>query len=139
LQVSIAAKETYHFLGSPEGELALIQAAIYLATAPKSNSAYTTYKNTQNLIESTGSLPVPHFIRNAPTSLMKELGYGKDYRYDHDSEDHFIPQEYLPEKIRGKKLYQPGKFGFEKEIKKRLDWWAKSKAHKKNKSENGTK
>ncbi|PJA30455.1 MAG: AAA family ATPase [candidate division Zixibacteria bacterium CG_4_9_14_3_um_filter_46_8] len=123
MQVAVAAKETYHFLGSPEGELALVEAAIYLATALKSNSVYAAYKETQKEIDDSGALPVPLFIRNAPTALMKGLGYGEGYQYDHDSKEHFIPQEYLPEKIQARKFYVPGNFGFEKEIQKRLDWW----------------
>ena len=78
-------------------------------------------------IEETGSLPVPMVIRNAPTTLMKDLGYGADYHYDHNDPDHYAPQDYLPEKLKGKKFYLPGKFGFEKEIRKRLDWWEKKK------------
>jgi len=127
LVVAIAAWEAYDKLGSPEGELALVQAAIYLATAPKSNSLYVAYGNACETIEKTGSLPVPFVIRNAPTNLMKELGYGEGYLYDHDSPEHYLPQDYLPEELLGKKFYQPGNFGFEKEIKKRLDWWEKLK------------
>ncbi|MBD3169400.1 MAG: AAA family ATPase, partial [candidate division Zixibacteria bacterium] len=127
LQVAIAGKETYHFLGSPEGELALVEVAVYLATAPKSNSLYSAYKKAQRTVDDTGALPVPLFIRNAPTALMESIGYGKDYRYDHDSEEHYIPQDYLPEEIKDKRLYKPGKFGYEREIKKRLEWWAKMK------------
>jgi putative ATPase len=128
LQVAIAGKEAYHFLGSPEGELALVHVAVYLATAPKSNSLYAAYGRASKKIEETGALPVPLVIRNAPTNLMKTIGYGRDYRYDHDSEEHYIPQDYLPPEIVGTRFYDPGKFGYEKEIRKRLDWWAKLKS-----------
>lgn len=134
LQIAIAAREAYDKLGSPEGELALAQAVIYLSTAPKSNSIYMAYENVMKTIEETGSLPVPLVIRNAPTRLMKNLGYGKDYSYDHDSEEHYLPQDYLPEELLGTKFYEPGNFGFEKEIQKRLDWWEKLKKKMKHKS-----
>ena len=104
---ALAAKEAYHFLGSPEGELALVQAAIYLATAPKSNALYRAYGLVRKDIEKTGSLPVPLHLRNAPTSLMKGLGYGQGYRYAHDYPDALVPQEYLPEKLKGRHYYQP--------------------------------
>ena len=125
LSVAIAARDSYHMLGSPEGELALAQAAVYLATAPKSNSVYAAWNRIEKVIRETGSLPVPMVIRNAPTRLMKDIGYGKDYQYDHDAEEHFAPQEYLPEVIKGRRFYEPGQFGFEKEIKKRMNWWEK--------------
>ena len=127
LQVAIAAKEAYHFLGSPEGELALAQAAIYLATAPKSNAVYKAFNLVQKDIQRTQALPVPMHIRNAPTQLMKDLGYGKDYKYPHDFPDHFVDETYLPENLKDRKYYQPTDFGFEKEIKKRLEWWKKRK------------
>ncbi len=127
LTLTLAARDSYHFLGSPEGELALAQAAVYLATAPKSNAIYKAYNEVKSIIRKTGNLEVPLHIRNAPTKLMKSLNYGQDYQYDHDSEDHYIPQHYLPDRIRDKKFYRPSKFGFEKEIQKRLDWWAKKK------------
>ncbi len=127
LQVAIAAKEAYHFLGSPEGELALAQAAIYLATAPKSDAAYKAFNLVREDIQKTQTLPVPLHIRNAPTKLMKNLGYGKDYKYPHDSPDHFVDETYLPENLKNRKYYRPTDFGFEKEIKKRLDWWKKKR------------
>jgi putative ATPase len=127
LQVTIAAKEAYHFLGSPEGELALAQAAVYLATAPKSNAVYKAFNLVQEDIQRTQALPVPLHIRNAPTQLMKDLGYGKDYKYPHDFPDHFVDETYLPENLKNRKYYQPTDFGFEKEIKKRLEWWEKKK------------
>jgi len=128
LQVTIAAKEAYHFLGSPEGELALAQAAIYLATAPKSNAVYKAFNRVQEDIQKTQTLPAPLHIRNAPTQLMKDLGYGKDYKYPHDFPDHFVDETYLPENLKGRKYYKPTDFGFEKEIKKRLEWWNKKKS-----------
>lgn len=127
LQVTIAAKEAYHFLGSPEGELALAQAAVYLATAPKSNAVYKAFNQVQEDIQRTQVLPVPLHIRNAPTQLMKDLGYGKDYKYPHDFPDHFVDETYLPENLKDRKYYQPTDFGFEKEIKKRLEWWEKKR------------
>ncbi len=127
LQVTIAAKEAYHFLGTPEGELALAQAAVYLATAPKSNAVYKAYNLVQNDIQKTQALPVPLHIRNAPTRLMKDLGYGKDYQYPHDHPDHFVDETYLPENLKNRKYYRPTDFGFEKEIKKRLEWWEKKR------------
>jgi len=130
LSVALAAQEAYRTLGTPEGELALAQAALYLATAPKSNSAYKAYENVMETIRKTGSLPVPMVIRNAPTRLMKELGYGAGYLYDHESPEHYQPQDYLPDDLRGKKFYIPGKFGFEKEIQKRLEWWEKIRKKK---------
>ncbi len=133
LPIALAARQAYENLGSPEGELALAQAAIYLATAPKSNSIYAAYNAVMREIEESGSLPVPMVIRNAPTTLMKKLGYGAGYKYDHDSTYHYAPQDYLPEPLRGKKFYQPGDFGFEREIKKRLEWWEKLKKETKTK------
>jgi putative ATPase len=125
LQVALAARDSYHFLGSPEGELALAQAAVYLATAPKSNAAYTAMARARRDVRENGVLPVPMHIRNAPTRLMKDLGYSKGYKYDHDHEDHYAAQEFLPQKLRGRRYYFPSRFGFEKEIQKRMDWWNK--------------
>ncbi len=127
LQVAIAAKESYHFLGTPEGELALAQAAVYLATAPKSDAVYKAFNLVQTDIQRTQALPVPLHIRNAPTRLMKDLGYGKDYKYPHDFPDHFVAETYLPENLKNRKYYRPTDFGFEKEIKKRLEWWEKKR------------
>lgn len=124
LQVAIAARDAYHFLGSPEGDLALAQAAVYLATAPKSNRLYTAMGKAMAAARETPAEPVPLHIRNAPTKLMKELGYGRRYRYAFDSEDHYVPQEYLPERLRGTTFYTPSEFGFEKRIGERLAWWA---------------
>jgi putative ATPase len=127
LQVAIAARDAYHFLGSPEGELALAQAAVYLATAPKSNKVYEAWNAAVALARESPAEPVPLHIRNAPTGLMKELGYGKGYQYAHAVPEAYIPQEYLPERLRGTVLYEPGAFGFEKEVAKRLAWWAELK------------
>jgi putative ATPase len=127
LQVALAAKDAYHFLGTPEGELALAQAAVYLATAPKSNSVYAALARVRKEVQETQALPVPLHIRNAPTRLMKDLGYGKGYKYAHDYEDHYVPQDYLPEKLRNRRYYFPTRFGFEKEIQKRIDWWDKKR------------
>ena len=131
LQVSIATMEAFHFIGRPEGDLALAQAAVYLATAPKSNSLYTAYQAVQRDVREVENMPVPFHIRNAPTSLMKELGYGKDYKYPHDYQEHFVEEEYLPENLKGRIYYEPGDFGFEREIRKRLDYWRKKKSEKK--------
>ncbi len=125
LTVAMDAMQAYHFLGSPEGELALVQAAAYLATAPKSNALYAGYGKVRAVIGQTGALAVPLHIRNAPTRLMKELNYGKDYKYAHDSRDAYIPQEYLPESLQGKGLtfYEPTDRGYEKTIRERMDYW----------------
>jgi putative ATPase len=123
LVVALHAMEAFKFLGHPEGELALAQAAVYLATAPKSNSIYTAFGQANALIRKTGSLPVPLHIRNAPTRLMKDLGYSRDYKYAHNYKDAVVPQTYLPDKIKGQKFYRPSGRGFEKTIKDRLDKW----------------
>ncbi|MEO7965392.1 MAG: replication-associated recombination protein A [Gemmatimonadaceae bacterium] len=127
LTVALAARETYHMLGSPEGELALAEAAVYLATAPKSNRVYEAWKTALELAREYPAEEVPLHIRNAPTRLMKELGYGKGYQYAHAVPEAFIPQEYLPDVLRGRVIYEPGGFGFEKDIAKRLQWWAELK------------
>ena len=125
LQQALAAKEAYHFLGSPEGELALVQATIYLATAPKSNALYQAYGLIKKVIEKTGALPVPLHLRNAPTSLMKGLGYGRGYRYAHDYPEGLVAQENFPEELKGRRFYHPTDRGFEKTIKARLEYWRK--------------
>ena len=124
LTIALAARDTYHALGSPEGELALAEAAVYLATAPKSNRVYEAWKAALDLAREYPAEPVPLHIRNAPTSLMKELGYGKGYQYAHSDPAAYIPQQYLPDALRDRVLYEPGPFGFEKDIGKRLQWWA---------------
>jgi len=123
LGVALNAMEAFKFLGHPEGELAMAQAAIYLATAPKSNSIYTAYRKVKETVDSYGALPVPLHIRNAPTGLMKKLGYGKDYKYAHDYKDAYVPQDYLPEKLEGRLFYAPTDRGYEKTIKQWLDGW----------------
>ena len=128
LVVTMAAQQAFHFIGLPEGELPIAQAAVYLATAPKSNSLYAGYGRTKDLIAKTGSLPVPLHIRNAPTKLMKELEYGKGYQYAHDYPDAFVAQEYLPEKLQGTVLYSPKDSGFEKTIGERIAAWRTQKA-----------
>ena len=128
LVVTMAAQQAFHFIGLPEGELAIAQAAVYLATAPKSNSLYAGYGRTKDLIAKTGSLPVPLHIRNAPTKLMKELDYGKGYQYAHDYPDAFVAQEYLPEKLQGTVLYSPKDSGFEKTIGERIAAWRAQKS-----------
>jgi putative ATPase len=128
LPQTLAAKEAYHFLGSPEGELALVQAVIYLAAAPKSNALYTAFHGVRKDIQKTQSLPVPLHLRNAQTALMKGLGYGRGYRYAHDYPDALVPQDYLPEPLKGRRYYQPTERGFEKQIKSRLDFWRRKLA-----------
>jgi len=119
-----AAKDAYDFLGSPEGELALAQATVYLATAPKSNAAYVAYKGATRAAMESGSLLPPKHILNAPTTLMKQEGYGRDYAYDHDQEEAFSGQSYFPEGLERPSFYVPTPRGFEREIKERLDRWA---------------
>jgi len=131
LVLTMAAQQAFHFIGLPEGELAIAQAAVYLATAPKSNSLYAGYGQTKDLIDKTGYLPVPLHIRNAPTKLMKELDYGKDYKYAHDYQDAFVPQEYFPDKLQGKVLYSPTDAGYEKIIKDRVAEWRRRKTEAK--------
>ncbi|MFT8423632.1 MAG: replication-associated recombination protein A, partial [Gluconacetobacter sp.] len=125
LPLAVAAWETYERLGSPEGELALAQLVVHLGTAPKSNAVYTAYKAARRLAKATGSLMPPAHILNAPTGLMKDLGYGKGYEYDHDSEEGFSGQNYFPDEMRRESLYRPSGRGFEAEIARRLDRWAR--------------
>jgi putative ATPase len=123
LTVALNAMEAFRFLGSPEGDLALAHAATYLAVAPKSNSIYTAYKKAVNIAANAGSLPVPLHVRNAPTQLMKDLGYAKGYKYAHEFEGGYVAQQYLPEKLKGAIFYLPTDRGYEKIIKQRLDKW----------------
>jgi putative ATPase len=125
LVVTNAAKDAYDFLGSPEGELALAEAVLYVATAPKSNATYTAFGAAMRSAKEAGSLLPPKHILNAPTKLMKSEGYGADYAYDHDSEDAFSGQDYFPEQLGRQQFYHPPERGFEREIRKRLDYWAK--------------
>jgi putative ATPase len=123
LSLAVAAKEAYHFLGTPEGELALAQCVTYLATAPKSNAVYAAFGEAQADVASAPAEPVPLHIRNAPTPLMKELGYSEGYKYAHDYEGAYAEQDYLPESLRGRVYYRPTDRGLEAEIRKRLAAW----------------
>lgn len=125
LVIANAAKDAYDYLGSPEGELAFAQACVYLATAPKSNAVYNAFKAATRAAKEHGSLLPPKHILNAPTKLMKEESYGAGYRYDHDEPDAFSGQDYFPEKLGRQTFYDPPERGFEREIRKRLDYWAK--------------
>jgi putative ATPase len=125
LVVAIAAKDAYDYLGSPEGELALAEATVYLATAPKSNAVYTAYGAATRTAKDGGSLLPPKTILNAPTGLMRREGYGEDYQYDHDMPDAFSGQDYFPETLGRQKFYDPRERGFEREIRKRLEFWDK--------------
>jgi len=130
LVVANAAKDAYDFLGSPEGELAIAQALIYVATAPKSNAAYVAYGAAMRVAKEAGSLLPPKHVLNAPTTLMKSEGYGRGYAYDHDSEEAFSGQNYFPDELGRKKFYDPPERGFEREIRKRLEYWAKLRREK---------
>ena len=130
LVIANAARDAYHMLGTPEGELALAQAAVYLASAPKSNALYTAYKAAMKSAKEGGSLPPPKHILNAPTQLMKDEGYGAGYAYDHDQADRFSGQDYFPEQLQRRDFYQPTDQGFEDEIGKRLKAWADLRAKK---------
>jgi putative ATPase len=132
LSIALAAKDAYDYLGSPEGELALAQACIYLATAPKSNAAYTAFKSAMRAAREFGSLLPPKHILNAPTKLMTEEGYGEGYRYDHDEPDAFSGQDYFPETMGRKQFYNPVERGFEREVRKRLDYWNKLRQERRN-------
>jgi putative ATPase len=128
LSVALAAKDAYHFLGSPEGELALAEATVYLATAPKSNRVHVAFGRAMEAAQAHPAEPTPLHVRNAPTGLMKELGHGAGYKYAHDYDAAYAPQEYLPESLRGATWYEPSQFGYEKDIAKRLEYWAALKA-----------
>ena len=128
LTVTLAAWEAYERLGSPEGELAIAQSVIYLGTAPKSNAAYTAIKAAMRSAGETGSLAPPKHILNAPTKLMKSLGYGKDYQYDHDTEEGFSGQNYFPDGLARQSFYRPRARGFERDVAKRMDYWDKLRA-----------
>ena len=125
LLIANAAKDAYDFLGSPEGELAIAEAVVYVATAPKSNAIYRAFGSAQELARTAGSLAPPKTILNAPTRLMKRQGYGADYEYDHDAPDAFSGQNYWPDGLGRRILYDPVERGFEREIRKRLEYWAK--------------
>jgi len=132
LTVAMNALEAFRFLGHPEGDLSLVQSAVYLATAPKSNSLYRAHKQAIQTVSETGALPVPLHIRNAPTGLMKELGYGRGYKYAHNYKGAVVRQVYLPDKISGKRFYKPTNRGYEKTVKHRLEKWRQSKQKNEN-------
>lgn len=134
LPQSIAAWEAYDRLGSPEGELAIVQCIAYLATAPKSNAVYKAGKASAKIAKQTGSLSPPKHILNAPTKLMKDIGYGADYAYDHDAEDGFSGQNYFPDGMTRPSLYRPGERGYEREVSKRLAYWQRLREEKKDSS-----
>lgn len=125
LEVTVAARDAYHFLGSPEGDLVLAQATVYLATAPKSNRLYEAWSGAVKAARETPAAPVPLHIRNAPTALMKDLGYGSGYQYDPATEHGVADQRYLPDALADARFYDPGRMGFEKTIRERLEWWAR--------------
>jgi putative ATPase len=130
LVICNAAKDAYDFLGHPEGELAIAQAVIYLATAPKSNAAYKAFGAAMRAAKEGGSLLPPKHILNSPTKLMKSEGYGGGYEYDHDTAEAFSGQDYFPEALGRQTFYDPPDRGFEREIRKRLDYWAKLRSGK---------
>jgi putative ATPase len=123
LRMTVSAMEAFRFIGRPEGELCLAQAAVYLACAPKSAGVYKAYKRAREVVRKTGHLPVPLHIRNAPTGLMRKLGYGKDYKYAHDYKDGYVAQHYLPDQLTGSVYYLPTERGYEKQLKQRLEHW----------------
>src|SRR5256714_13834064 len=127
LSTAVAAKEAYPFLGSPEGELALAQAVVYLATAPKSTRVYVAFDRAMEAARQHPAEAVPLHIRNAPTKLMEDLGYGAGYQYAHEFRDGYVPQEYLPEALRGQKWYDPTDMGYEKSIAERMEFWRQLK------------
>jgi putative ATPase len=130
LVIANAAKDTFDFLGSPEGELALAEATVYLATAPKSNAIYTAYKAASRIAKEAGSVMPPPTILNAPTKLLKSLGYGESYRYDHDEPDAFSGQDYWPRSLEPQVFYDPPDRGYERDIRRRLEWWARLRAER---------
>lgn len=134
LQVALGAMEAFHFIGLPEGKLALAQAVAYLAAAPKSNAVDIAYAQAANDVAEHGPLPVPFWLRNAPTGFMKEIGYGEGYEFPHDDPEGIVDQEYFPDKLTGRRYYHPRERGFEREIIKRIEYWRKVR-EKKRKSE----
>jgi putative ATPase len=130
LQVALSSMEAFHFIGLPEGELALAEAVVYLAAAPKSNAIYTAYGKARKDVREKGALPVPKHIRNAPTKLMEELGYGRGYQYAHDFRDALVAQEYFPSELGSRKYYEPTDRGLEKIIRQRLEVWRKKMQRK---------
>jgi putative ATPase len=136
LAVALDAMQAFHFIGIPEGKLALAQAVTYLALAPKSNALYTAYDEAARDVQERGPLPVPFWIRNPVTGLMKDIGYGKDYRYPHEDPDAIVDQEYFPEELAGRRYYHPVERGFEREMIKRLEYWRGLREKKRQKKEN---
>ena len=130
LQVAIAAQQAVHFVGMPEGRIPLAQAVTYLTTAPKSNASYVAIGEAQKEVRKSGALDVPKHIRNAPTGLMKELGYGKGYQYAHNEEEAVVTQGHLPEELLGTSYYRPKESGYEKMIRERLDWWEEQRKNR---------
>lgn len=130
LSVALAAKDAYDFLGSPEGDLAIAHAAVYLATADKSNSVYMAYGEARKDVKEQPNLPVPMHLRNAPTGLMQELGYGRGYQYAHDDADGFVAQSHLPDNLDGREYYRPADRGYEQRIREMMDWWDALRARK---------
>jgi putative ATPase len=130
LVIAIAAKDTYDYLGSPEGELAMAEATVYLATAPKSNAVYTAFGEAMRVAKEGGSLLPPKHILNAPTPLMRNEGYGSGYRYDHTEDNAFSGQDYFPEELGRQTFYDPPDRGFESEIRRRLETWARLRREK---------
>ena len=139
LTIALAARDAYHFLGTPEGELALAQAAVYMAVAPKSNAVYRAESAVKETIRENPSYPVPLWIRNAVTRLMKNFGYGRGYRYPHDEGDALVDQDYLPEPLLGKQFYHPTDRGLEERIRARLDEWKTIKRQKRDSSQQNKK
>jgi putative ATPase len=128
LPIAVAAQQAVHFIGMPEGAIPLAEATVYLATAPKSNTAYMALNKAREDVRRTRNDPVPLHLRNAVTSLMQEMGYGKEYKYAHDYPDHFVAMDNLPESLKGHRYYQPSDQGYEKEVARRLrEWWGDKK------------
>ena len=137
LTLCMAAQQAVHFLGMPEGELALAEAVVYLSFAPKSNSVYNAYKLVKDDVARTRNEPVPMHLRNAPTSLMKGLGYGQGYKYAHDYDDALVEQEHLPDSLHGRRYYRPTDRGHEARVKQRLEEWAQRRSGEQQTSLNG--
>jgi putative ATPase len=123
LQIAVAARDAFHMLGPPEGYLPLAEMTVYLATAPKSNSTVLALQSALDAARQTPAAPVPLHLRNAPTGLMKALGYGRTYQYPHDDPSGYVAQQYLPDELRETRFYQPGERGFERKIAERMAWW----------------
>jgi len=138
LVIAMAAQQAVHFIGMPEGNLALAEAAVYLATAPKSNSLYAAYQKIQEDIKKGASESVPMHLRNPVTPMMKDMGYGKDYKYAHDYPDNVVDQEHLPESSKGRRYYNPSTLGYEKQVLERLKDWLSKKINPEKKEGEGS-